>query len=179
MRAGILKHLLDPETGEFVKMIETVGQKAEYDRTSDISSAYGIFSFGVLPPDDPRLEKAFATAVKRLSRDEGIARYEHDQYYATGHSSNPWFITTLWYAEYLTARATTEADFAKVRDIFEWVAKHALPSGVLSEQISAEDGTQRSVSPLMWSHAAYVNAVLNYLDRLASLGVCATCNPAP
>ncbi len=179
VRAGILKHLLDPETGEFVKMIETVGQKAEYDRTSDISSAYGIFSFGVLPPDDPRLEKAFATAVKRLSRDEGIARYEHDQYYATGHSSNPWFITTLWYAEYLTARATTEADFAKVRDIFEWVAKHALPSGVLSEQISAEDGTQRSVSPLMWSHAAYVNAVLNYLDRLASLGVCATCNPAP
>lgn len=182
VREGILKHLVDSETGAFAKMIEMVGQKATYDPTVDISSVYGMFAFGVLPPDDPRLMKAFADAVARLSVEGGIARYENDHYYddnPTDAVSNPWFITTLWYAEYLTARAKTEEDFAKVRELFDWVAKHALPSGVLSEQISATNGTQRSVAPLMWSHAAYVNAVLNYLDRLAEAGICPTCNPAP
>ena len=111
--------------------------------------------------------------------DGGVGRYEHDQYYAESDVSNPWFIGTLWHAEYLTARAKGEKDFVKVRKIFDWVARHALPSGVLSEQVSAVDGTQRSVAPLVWSHAAYVNAVLNYLDRLAELGICPTCNPAP
>lgn len=182
VREGILKHLVDAETGAFAKMIEMTGQKAVYDPTVDISSAYGIFSFGVLPPDDPRLIKAFESAVARLSVGGGITRYENDHYYdddPTDAVSNPWFITTLWYAEYLTARAKSEEDFAKVRELFDWVAKHALPSGVLSEQISATNGTQRSVAPLMWSHAAYVNAVLNYLDRLDAAGICPSCNPAP
>jgi len=179
VREGILNHLTIRETGGFVRTIETIGEKTIPDYTVDISSAYGVFSFGVLPPDDPRLVRAFEEAVAKLSVQGGIARYEHDQYYVTSHLSNPWFISTLWYAEYLTACAKTEEDFAKVREIFEWVVRHALPSGVLSEQLSAKDGTQRSVSPLMWSHAAYVNAVLNYLDRLAELGICPTCNSVP
>lgn len=180
VRDGILTHLFDAKTGAFAKMIETIGNKTVYDSRTDISSVYGLCSFGVLPPDDSRLTKAFADTVARLSVQGGIARYEDDHYYdddVMDNVSNPWFITTLWYAEYLTARAISEEDFAKVRDIFEWVVRHAQPSGVLSEQLSARDGTQRSVSPLMWSHAAYVNAVLKYLDRLANVGICPTCNP--
>lgn len=179
VREGIITHLTDPEAGGFIKIIETVGQTTVYDRRADISGVYGVFSFGVLSPDDPRLVQAFTNTVARLSVDGGVARYENDRYYAAGNASNPWFISTLWYAEYLTARAKSEEDFAKVREIFDWIARHALPSGVLSEQVSAMDGTQRSVAPLMWSHAAYVNAVLNYLDRLALIGICPTCNPAP
>ena len=179
VRAGILAHLTDTETGDVVKILETIGQKVVPDERMDFSGVYGLFSFGVLPADDPFLEKAFKKALAKLSVGGGVARYEHDGYYATGSANDPWFITTLWYAEYLTARAKTEDDFAKVRDIFDWVVKHALPSGVLSEQISAVDGTQRSISPLMWSHAAYVNAVLNYLDRLAEVGICPACNPVP
>lgn len=179
VRDGIIMHLTDPEAGGFIKIIETFEQKTVYDRRADISGVYGVFSFGVLPPDDPRLVQAFADTVARLSVKGGVARYENDRYYAADNVSNPWFISTLWHAEYLTARAKSEEDFAKVREIFDWVAHHALPSGVLSEQISATDGTQRSVAPLMWSHASYVNAVLNYLDRLAFIGICPTCNPAP
>jgi GH15 family glucan-1,4-alpha-glucosidase len=178
VRIGIITYLMGSECG-FVKMLETAGQKSVCDQTADISSVYGVFSFGVLPPDDPRLEKAFTETLTRLRVGEGIGRYEHDYYYATSTMSNPWFISSLWHAEYLIARAKTEEDFIPVRDIFEWVAHHAQISGVLSEQISATDGTQCSVAPLMWSHAAYANAVLLYLDRLAEVGICATCNPAP
>jgi GH15 family glucan-1,4-alpha-glucosidase len=179
VREGIIKHLIDPETGIFLKIIEVVGQEASPRKTADMSSVYGLFSFGVLAPDDPRLEKSFADAVARLSIGKGIGRYEHDRYYAVGDAGNPWFVTTLWYAEYLIARAKDEKDFEKVREIFDWVAAHAFSSGVLSEQISSANGAQLSVSPLMWSHAAYVNAVLNYLDRLAELGISSTGNPAP
>ncbi|HUY62636.1 MAG TPA: glycoside hydrolase family 15 protein [Candidatus Paceibacterota bacterium] len=179
VKEGILKHLLDPVAGGFAKMLTTSDGETVCDHTPDLSSPYGVFAFGVLPPEDPRLEKAFADTATRLSVGAGIARYEGDQYYATSSRSNPWFIATLWHAEYLTARAKTEDDFAKVRDVFEWVAAHAQPSGVLSEQLSATDGTQCSVAPLTWSHAAYVNAVLAYLDRLEALGICASCDPAP
>jgi len=179
VREGIVKYLLDSETGRFAKMIEVSGQKTFFNNAADISSVYGIFSFGVLPPDNPRLAEAFADTVSHLSSGGGVGRYENDRYYAVDGTSNPWFVTTLWRAEYLTTRAKSEEDFAEVRKILEWVAARALPSGVLSEQVSAKDGSQRSVSPLMWSHAAYVNAVLNYLDKLAETGICPACNPAP
>ncbi len=179
IRDAILTHLVSDEAGGFVKLIETFEKKTVYDRTPDISSVYGIFTFGVLEPEDPRLEKAFGETVTRLSVDGGIGRYVADKYFRTSDKSNPWFITTLWYGQYLIARAKTAEDLAPVRDIFEWVAAHAQSSGVLSEQISAADGRQRSVAPLAWSHAAYVDTVLDYLDKLEALGVCAACNPAP
>jgi GH15 family glucan-1,4-alpha-glucosidase len=179
MREAILNHLVSEEAGGFVKLIETFEKKTVYDRTADISSVYGIFTFGVLEPDDPRLAKAFENTVARIRVDGGIGRYEADKYFRTSDKSNPWFITTLWYAQYLIAGAKSAEDLAPVRDIFEWVAAHAQPSGVLSEQISAADGGQRSVAPLAWSHAAYVDTVLDYLDKLEALGVCAACNPAP
>lgn len=179
VKEGIVKHLANLKTSGFVRMIETSEHKAVYDDTADISSVYGLFSFGVLAPDDPRLVRAFEDTAARLSVGGGIARYENDRYYATSNVGNPWFVSTLWRAEYLIARAKSEKDFIEVLEIFEWVAEHALLSGVLSEQISARDGTQLSVAPLMWSHAAYVNAVLKYLDKLADIGICPTCNIVP
>lgn len=179
VKAGIMKHLTSNSCG-FVKMLESTHEaQFSHDETADISSVYGLLLFGVLEPDDPALVDAFETVARRLMVDGGIGRYENDHYYATDSQSNPWFISTLWYAEFLTARARKEEDFEKVRSIFDWVARHAQSSGVLSEQISAKDGRQCSVAPLMWSHAAYVNAVLFYLDRLAELGICDSCNPVP
>ena len=179
IREAILTRLVSEEAGGFVKLIETFEKKTVYDRTPDISSVYGLFVFGVLPPEDPRLEKAFETTVARLTSAGGVARYEGDQYYRRGPASNPWFIATLWHAEFLIARAKNEKDLAAVRDIFEWVAFHAQDSGVLSEQVDATSGFQCSVAPLTWSHAAFVNAVLDYLDKVEALGLCTDGNPAP
>ena len=92
---------------------------------------------------------------------------------------NPWITTTLWYAEYLIANAKKEKDFDRVREIFGWVVKHAAPSGVLSEQLNPRTGKEISATPLTWSHAAYVSAVLKYLDRLEELGIAKACNPTP
>lgn len=181
VKRAILEHLWDEERGVFRKMILP---GAEVDETVDISSAYGVFAFGVLPSDDPKLKRAFAESVRRLSYGVeigGLARYEGDQYYRTSGNAagNPWIITTLWYAEYLIAAAKNEHDLDRVRDIFTWVVKRAQPSGMLAEQVDPLSGAQLSATPLMWSHAGYVTAVLKYLDKLESLGICPACNPAP
>ncbi len=169
IKAAIQKHLVTEDPVGWVKLIETFEQKTVYDRTVDISSVYGLFAFGVLEPDDPQLSKAFEETVSRLSRGGGIARYDGDPYYRRGLASNPWYVTTLWYAQYLTARAKTLDELAPVRNLFEWVVQHAQYSGTLSEQLYAEDLMQCSVAPLTWSHAAYVNAVLDYLEKHAAL----------
>jgi len=50
-----------------------------------------------------------------------------------------------------------------------------LPSGVMAEQLHPYTGEPLSVSPLTWSHAAYVRVVREYLDRTAQLNCCPTC----
>jgi glucoamylase len=171
IRTAIFKHLWDEKTGTFVKLINRTRDGIVYDRTIDSSSAYGIFLFGILSPEDPRLVRAWEATAHALSRGipaGGLARYENDQYYRADRDSagNPWIITTLWYAEYLIARAKKPSDLDRVREIFSWVALHAQPSGVLSEQLDPRTGLQISATPLTWSHAAYVTTMLKYLERV-------------
>ena len=51
------------------------------------------------------------------------------------------------------------------RDILEWAAGHALPSGVMAEQVHPYTNEPLSVSPLTWSHATLVLTVHEYLAR--------------
>ena len=61
-----------------------------------------------------------------------------------------------------------------------WVAKHALPSGVLAEQVHPFTDAPLSVSPLTWSHAAFVAAFLEYVERRAAFDPCPGCGrPIP
>ena len=171
IQAAIIEHLWNEKEGIFIKMLRADGSA---DATPDASAAYGVFSFGVLPPEDPKLVRAWEVTVRRLSQGieaGGLARYEGDQYYRTapGPAGNPWILTTLWYAEYLTARAKNDADLQRVREIFSWVVKHAERSGVLPEQLEPKSGKGISATPLAWSHAGYIIAVLKYLERKADL----------
>ncbi len=171
VQSGILANLWDEKSGTFINMLQYRDGKEIRDSTIDASSAYGIFAFGVLPVDDTRLIHAFETTIRTLSHgigSGGIARFENDEYYRIDQVSpgNPWVITTLWYAEYLIARAKTKTDLEKVHDIFNWVLAHAQRSGVLSEQLNPQTGEQIGAAPLTWSHGAYVLAVLKYLERM-------------
>ncbi|MEK7552594.1 MAG: glycoside hydrolase family 15 protein, partial [Patescibacteria group bacterium] len=58
MKAGILKYLFDQSRGYFCKMIKFSEREIVADLTIDCSSIYGIFTFGVLPPDDERVKQA-------------------------------------------------------------------------------------------------------------------------
>lgn len=177
MRLAIVKNLYDPESGYFLRSA-LVGQSGEmtFDRTLDSSSAYGIFIFGVLPPDDERLKRAMEISKNRLSIKTpvgGIARYEGDQYYRTSNDvpGNPWFITTLWYTQYTISMAKTDHDLDEVRADLNWVARGTLHSGIMSEQLNPYTREQLGAAPLTWSHAEYIRTVIMYINKLKELNL--------
>lgn len=155
----------------------------EYDNVVD-SSLFGIFAFGLLEPDDPRVEKTMQAVEEKLTVRTpvgGLARYEGDAYHRAADPSdsavpgNPWFICTLWLAQWYIARARQASDLARALPIFEWVATHALPSGVLAEQVHPYTNQPLSVSPLTWSHATVISTVCAYLQKLQQMSLCPTC----
>ena len=87
---------------------------------------------------------------------------------------NPWYITTLWLAQYYALTAKTNEDLDKVRYWLNWVITHSPLSGVLSEQLHPFTGEQLSATPLTWSHAEYVRTIMYYHDALERLGLCQT-----
>ena len=187
VKEGILKYLYDEKEKRFVKMLYYGGndsehEKKEIDPTIDASSTYGIFEYKVLSPEDPRVKssmESFTSSLHCNTEIGGYARYDNDGYYRIDRNTpgNPWFITTLWLAEYYIQIAKTEDDLKPAVEIFEWVAAHALPTGVLSEQLNPNTGAPVSVAPLTWSHAGLVIAINKYLEKLDNLGVCNMCNP--
>lgn len=177
MREAIIKHLYNIEDGSFYRslVIDPRGMTI-YDRNIDSSSAYGIFIFGVLPPEDERLQNAMKLTKEKLTITTpvgGIARYQNDGYYRSGDDQpgNPWFITTLWYTQYAIALAKNDHDLDLVRADLNWVEHNALRSGILSEQLNPYTGQQVGAAPLTWSHAEYIRTIIMYMRRLAELGI--------
>lgn len=171
MQQAALRHLYLPDIECFARSVSfpADGALPEVDRAMD-ASVCGTFVFGMLSADDPTVTSTLTRLHQKLWCDTpvgGLARYENDPYYRSNpeFTGNPWFVTTLWYAQYLIARARVAADLAPVLSLLEWTAAHALPSGVLAEQLDPQTGSPLSVSPLTWSHAAYVTAVCDYRDK--------------
>ena len=155
----------------------------EFDPIVDSSMA-GISALGLLPAEDPRVVKTMQ-AIERVlwvrTKVGGLARYEGDGYHRiSDHADsavpgNPWIICTLWLADWYIARAQNVEELQKALPIFDWVAQHALPSGILPEQVHPYTHAPLSVSPLTWSHAAVVSSTVAYLHKLESMDVCVTC----
>lgn len=185
VKRAILEHLYDERQGLFYKLIRIEDSGTfTFDETVDMSTFFGLFSFGVLPPGDLRLERFSQLVEEKLSRKMtvgGYGRYDRDRYFAHASvesDSNPWIITTMWMARYAIMRATTEKDLETARQYFAWAVNVASSSGILPEQIDATTGEHVSVAPLVWSHAAYVSAVVTYLEKLEELGIAKMCLPA-
>ncbi len=147
------------------------------------ASLYAIFKFHLFEADDPRVESTMAAVEDKLwlkTGVGGVARYEGDYYHRItndpGIPGNPWFICTLWLADYLIARAKTGAELKGALPIFEWTASHALESGVLAEQVNPYTNAPLSVSPLTWSHATVVSTVIKYLEKLEQISKCDHCH---
>ncbi len=166
MRKAMDQYLFLKEENRFARMINfNKDGSIEVDPTVD-ASLYGIFAFGAYEPTHPFVQSTMAQVYEKLFLNDGggLIRYENDPYYRNeGQPSNPWFVTTLWMAQYLITQAKEEKDLEQPRQILSWVADHACPSGVLAEQIDPQTHVPLSVSPLTWSHATFITTVQQYL----------------
>jgi glucoamylase len=173
-------HLYREELGRFARMLHPLPSgRFEVDSTLD-ASLFGIFAFGPYQARDPKVVSTMAAVRDKLwvkTPVGGVARYEDDAYHRVSRDvpGNPWFICTLWLAQYLIARAETEAELEEALPVIRWAAERALPSGVLGEQVDPFTDAPLSVSPLSWSHATVVQVVMEYLEKIEGLRLCAAC----
>lgn len=177
VRAAILERFWDEERGHFLRMLIRDEEGRLTSQHPDCkkldAAAASLVHFGVLPPDEPKLVATMEKIRERLwvkTEIGGVARYENDYYHQVEHEDlervpgNPWFICTLWLADWDIAKAKSRKDLEKAVKTLEWVAARALPSGLLAEQVHPYSGAPLSVSPLTWSHATYVATVEAYLE---------------
>ena len=173
IKRGSEKYLWQPTLMRFARMINrNLDGSWDIDATID-ASLVGLWQFGMFPPDHPKIVQTMKAIQKELwvqTEVGGVARYTNDYYHQVSQDitkvpGNPWFICTLWLAEWYAVTAKHQDELKPSLDLLVWVAEHALPSGILAEQVDPYTDQALSVSPLTWSHAAYVSTVLTYLQR--------------
>ena len=181
LREAMDQYLYLEDEKRFARMVNfSKDGGIEVDKTVD-ASLFGIFAFGAYDPDDEKVKSTMDQVYERLwcrTPVGGLARYENDAYHRKSDNvpGNPWFLTTLWYAQYLIAAAHTKDELDLALPILEWVCNRALPSAVLAEQVDPYTDEPISVSPLTWSHATYITAIQEYLNKLLELDRCSACN---
>lgn len=170
MKEAMLAKLYDPKAKRFKKAIYP-------DNSSDLtvdSSLSFAFTNEVFAADSKEVRNSMNAIIDTLwikSDIGGLARYENDDYRRISRETpgNPWFICTLWLARWHIAAASSVRDLNRGLMLLNWTAKHALPSGVLAEQINPRTGEAISVAPLAWSHAEFVIAVCEYIEKQKEL----------
>ncbi len=176
IKVGMNEHLYHNGLKRYARSGYRNGNGYELDEVIDVSLST-LVTLGVLAPEDSRMVETMEAIHQELWLNtpvEGCARYENDVYQRPDDSpadipGNPWFISTLWLAEYYIARAQTLKDLREAIPYIDWCTKNALPSGVLAEQVHPVNGSPLSVSPLTWSHSTFVWVVLKYADKFNSL----------
>jgi glucoamylase len=157
--------LFNSKLGYFRKsLLLLADNNLEFNDTLDISSGYGAL---LISSQDEHISSTFKNLEQKLlnsSPSGGIARYEHDSYFLSkkNYLGNPWLVCTLWMAQYYIKNKQTD----KAQELLNWVQNHASKSGMLSEQVDPESGEITGVSPLIWSHATFIDTVL-LLSELA------------
>jgi GH15 family glucan-1,4-alpha-glucosidase len=167
LREATDTHLYSTELGRFARRIAV-----EDDGTMTVdmvidSATYGLWRFGMYPPDEPRIVETMNSIKDELANRAaagGIARYRDDYYFKVDPDTkkvpgNPWFICTLWMAQWFIATANTAHDLKQAREIINWVVAHQVQGGLLSEQLDPNTGAPLSVSPLTWSAAELIATV--------------------
>jgi GH15 family glucan-1,4-alpha-glucosidase len=154
-----LQKLFNKNAGYYRKSLFIMPDNStEFDDTLDISSGYGMLFAGIL---DIMADQTFSAVKKKLlnsSPSGGAPRYEHDHYFLGDdkYLGNPWVICTLWMAQYYIKKQ----DPAKAMGVLDWALGRSGTSGMLPEQIDPKTGEAVGVSPLVWSHATFIDTVL-------------------
>lgn len=159
---GNLNKLFDQDKQYFIKGLKPKSDGIDYDTTLDMSSAYAVFMFGGQVRDSFALAQTIAAIENQLMNGipaGGTPRYNDDYYLRSSPESpgNPWFICTLWLIQYYHYVQNVD----RRDELLTWVNSHIASSGMMSEQIDAKKGSQTGVAPLVWSHAEYINTILD------------------
>ncbi len=170
-------YLWNEEAGRFVR---TLYVQPDGSLSPDMvidASLTGLYQFGMFDAGDEQIQRTMQAVESRLTAKTdvgGVARYENDYYHQVSQDianvpGNPWFICACWLAEYKIVSATTLDELREAQFWLTWVCDHALPSGVLAEQINPYTGAPLSVSPLTWSHAEFAGAIRWYIGKARHL----------
>jgi len=171
---AIQDRMWDEAHGAYVRRLEVKGDGSLVPDYTIDSAVLSLALFDVIPVEDPRMQRTIdrITTVLRINSPVGgLARYEGDYYFRRSdrYAGNPWVICTLWLAQIRLRQAKTTADLAEPLQWLEWTTRMASPTGVLSEQVDPDTGAMRSVAPLTWSHAEFLQTVLEYLETAEQL----------
>ncbi len=167
IKEAMTEFLYSQERESFIRISEYQGDELVKDQTIDASSLFGLWYFGVFKQHEQKFvntHKAVMQYLKNPTSVGGIIRYENDKYFRSQDKSNPWFITTMWEAlRILHQDKVTLSDLEKVQETLSWVTEHQYDSGVLAEQIDPYTSRSLSATPLVWSHAVYVDLIVEFL----------------
>ena len=144
------------------------------DPTVD-SSVSLTFITGAFSAFSEEVRNSMAAVIDKLwikTNTGGLARYENDDYYRVTRA----FLETL--GSFATVACPmvhcyciSLEELNRGLSLLNWAAKHASPSGMLAEQINPHTGNPLSVSPLVWSHAEFVIAVCEYIEKQKELSL--------
>lgn len=155
------KFLFDPKDNRFFRMIyaNRYSNTLIYDKKFD-TSLCGLWAFGMFDVKDKRISDTMDMMIEKLTIPTyigGIARKEEDFYNRIDLklTGNPWFISTLWIAQYYIQLGNLE----EAKKYIVWVLDHADDTGLIAEQADPYSGHGISVKPLTWSHAEFIRTI--------------------
>jgi GH15 family glucan-1,4-alpha-glucosidase len=118
------------------------------------ASAFLLIVLNYLHPDDERTHKHFQRLQKELLTPEGmIFRYRASDDFGDTHAT--FLICTYWYIESLVCLGFLD----EAESVLENIIVHANHVGLLSEDLSSEDGGQWGNFPQTYSHVGLINTV--------------------
>lgn len=179
IKQAAIDYLYDKELQSFIRIAYKKEGEIVQEKVIDSSSLFGLWYFGMLDQADPLFESTLKMTNERLTNKSpagGVIRYENDNYFRDKDKSNPWIITTLWEAQRrLKQNEVKDEDIEFAKNTLNWVVEKMTPSEILPEQIDPYTSRACSATPLVWSHAVYVETVLTLIEILEKKQLCVDC----
>lgn len=166
MREAAHETLWDEENQYFLKGFRHFPDgRIEKRNDFDASSFYGVYMFGLLDGDDPRLARAYETLTNKYGfgiDNPRMPRYDGDNYFRVNPNTpgNPWHITALWMAQYNIDGGSRDVS----RSVVDFANDCMDRNLILSEQIDPATNNMISVAPLVWSHAEFINTLMDFRE---------------
>jgi len=137
----------------------------KYERI-DSSALFGAYIFGLFDQESDEIKKSIQTindVFISYPEQPGIPRYENDNYRREHPeiTGNWWYISSLWYAQYLIALGDNE----RALNIINWTINTSSSTHLIGEQYDPLASKSVAPAPLTWSHAEFVTTLLDLIGK--------------